>query len=547
MLADQGVSEPAPRRRAAGRSRRSAHGLAIGALLLQAVAGPPPSALAQSAPGQSAPQTKGNSKHDPRRAAVLAGPDVRATRTVTSFASALACMDGLLLQYGKHDITVISNGVPDATDTLHLGTRDMVISALDTMSLRSGAFKYIDADQSDADVMHMQQAAGGTMKTADYYIKGTISQVDQGVLSSGKKAGAALNFLSFGRSQDLQVTDVSVDLSMFHVSDRTLISGVRAQNTMQIVRSGSSTDLGGLLKFASVLYEVHEDRAQGSHQTVRTLIELSLIELMGKFTKVPYWRCLALPDADPKAREVALEYYSRMNPSQQIIATETALGGHDYYHGAKDGIMSPELGEAIARYRVENGLGAGPHVDFELYFSFLAKGWVADGDAGDKRHAPVFAPAAADDTLQFDMDVPSTVAQGDALTITLRPNRNAYFYCFMAGGTPSEVYRIYPNQFTGEQPMTPRGSSLVIPGDGHQVAIRLNDPGKERVACIGRESPYTRMPRSMTMRDFVVFKYNGHLPALDLVVNEHQGFDPTGLHSSVRFRDIVVASRRAEP
>lgn len=482
-------------------------------------------------------------KNDPRRAAVAAGPDVRATRTVTNFAEALSCMDDLLLQYGKHDIAIINNGIPDATDTLHVGTRDMVISALDAMSLKSGAFKYVDADQSDETIKFVSDG----VLPADYYIKGSISQIDQEVLSSGKRMGVATEFLSLGGSKDRSVTNIAIELGIYRTHDRTLIRGVRTQNTMQVVRRGSGADVGGLLPFASLLYEVHSDRAQGSHQTVRTLIELSLIELIGKFTKVPYWRCLALPTSDPAVRQQADDYFARMKPSEQIAATETALHHLGYYRGAFDGILSPSLAEAIARYRAENGLGSGPHVDFELYFSFLAKGLVANGDIGGKRPTgPLMPVATADTGLKFSMDVQPVVAQGDLLQLQLTPDRDAYFYCFM-GGAHGVAYRIYPNRFSGDQPVTRAGGKLIIPEKKDGFDIRLNDLGKERVACIARESPYDAPPPSVAAKDLFPIQPQPGLSGLDTVILEHQKRDSMGMHSSVQVKEIAVTRRTATP
>ncbi len=478
-------------------------------------------------------------KNDPRRAAVAAGPEMRATRTVTNFAEALTCMDSLLLQYGKRDIAVINDGIPDATETLNVGTRDMVISALDAMSLKSGAFKYVDVDQSDVNVREMQRNVNGALQPADYYIKGSISQIDQEVLSSGKRAGIATEFVSIGASKDRSVTNIALELGMYRTSDRTLIRGVRTQNTIQVVRKGKGMDVGGLLPFASLVYEVHQDRAQGSHQTVRTLVELSLIELVGKFTKVPYWRCLSLPSTDPAVRHEADDYYARMRPPEQIAAAQTALHHLGYFKGPFDGLASPQLGQAISRYRAENGLGSGPHVDFELYFSFLTKGLVANGDIGAKRPRPILSAPIADDSLSFTMDVDEVVQQGSRLSVQLTPSKDAYFYCFMAG-SGKDAYRIYPNRFTGEQPLTRGGSTLRIPAEENEFAIRLNEVGVERVACIAREQRYDVPPPSVQGDDLAPITARGKMSGLDTVINEHQKRDTLGLASSFQVKEIQV-------
>lgn len=487
------------------------------------------------------------SKRDPRRAAVASAPTVRATKAITNFSQALSCMDDLFLQYGKHDIGIISNDLPDATETLKVGTREMLISALDAMSLKSGAFKYIDAsyDASNDGIRNMQQQVQGKNLVANYYIKGGITQVDQGVLSKSKRAGVAFDFLSVGASSDRSVSNVALELGIYRTDDRTQIRGVRTANMMQVVRSGSGVDLGGLIPFASLLFEVSNDRAQGSHQTVRTLIELSLIELTGKFTKVPYWRCLSLPSSDPAAMQAAEEYYSRMKPEEQITAAQTALAAAGLYNGGYEGAMTPALAGAITRYRAQHNLAPGPHVDFDLYFSFLTKGLVADGEgAGHKRRPPALAAKPQHDSLAFELKTRPIVEQGSSMRLELTANKDAYFFCFMAAGAKGAA-RIYPNRFTGAQPLTPAGTTLVIPAADAPYSVRLNDAGTERIACIARQRPFETLPDLVKMQALKVQEVNNPLGPLEAIINDFQRADPAGLESSVQVQSVQVVRQTA--
>lgn len=489
---------------------------------------------------------------DARGASVYAGPSVRATRTVTNFADALSCMDDLFLQYGKSDIGVLSDGIPDATETIKLGARDIVISTLDAMSIKSGAFRFVDLDKADENVAGMQQLVGSQQALADYYIKGTISQVDQEVMSDSKRSGFAIKQFSAGRSKDRMVGNISIELGVYNVRTRSLVRGARSQNTIQIIRSGSGTDVEGLLPFASLVYEVKQDRSQGTHQTVRTLIELSMIELLGKFTKVPYWRCLSLPAADPTARRAALEYFQGMRVPQQLIAAQNALAKANYYAGDVTGQASPQFAEAVSRYRIEKGLAPGPDVDFELYYSFLTQGLVANpevttGSGRRKITAPLLAEKPADSGLNFTLetktqgDNPNAVTQGEIFRVLVRPNKDAFFYCYMGGEKEKTAYRIYPNRFSGDQPRILAGQTLRIPATDQQFSIRFNDLGREQVACIAREQRYEEpLPNSLRIKDLEAIEAPGQLNGVGSVINEHQKRDALGLRSTVRVVTINV-------
>lgn len=483
---------------------------------------------------------------DAREAAVLAAPDTRATRTVTNFADALTCMDGLLLQYGKKDIVIITDGIPDATETFKVGTREMVISALDTMSLRSGAFRFVDADFGDQNIAAMQRQMNGRSQGADYYIKGSISQVDQQVMVDGKRAGLAISEFSIGRSKDRMVSNVSLELGIYNVRDRTLIRGVRTQNTIQVIRSGTGTDVEGLLPFASLVYEVRQDRAQGTHQTIRTLVELSLIELVGKFTKVPYWRCLSLPSTDPTARRVALEYFNAMPVADRVIAAQAALktpvgDRPGLYAGSIDGLPSPALSQAIMRYRVERNLAPGTDIDFELYFSFLSSDLATAADVPTARRPPPDLTPEPIDALDFTLEVAPTVQRGQTVRVVLQPSKDAYFYCYMGGAKEQTAIRIFPNRFDSGQ--TAANAVRRIPADEQQFSIRLDKVGQEQIACIARLTPYEgKLPPSVITPDLQA-PIPSPLPSLtgiQAVINEHQKFDTQGFNSVVRVATVEV-------
>src|SRR5947207_15518826 len=72
-------------------------------------------------------------------AEIRKGPEDRPQRSITGFSQALRCMDTLMLDYGVHDMTMLTEDINDETKKLNAGTRDMLISAVSDMSRRSRA------------------------------------------------------------------------------------------------------------------------------------------------------------------------------------------------------------------------------------------------------------------------------------------------------------------------------------------------------------------------------------------------------------------------
>src|SRR5205814_6538111 len=54
----------------------------------------------------------------------LKGPETAPVRTITTFSSALSCMDNMFLMHGVRDLVVITEDLTDATKKVSAGTKD---------------------------------------------------------------------------------------------------------------------------------------------------------------------------------------------------------------------------------------------------------------------------------------------------------------------------------------------------------------------------------------------------------------------------------------
>ena len=239
---------------------------------------------------------------NPERAGIIASPKTPPVKNITSFTPALQCMDNLFGAYGKRDIIITSAGIPDATGQIRAGTKDMMISAISKMSRKSKAFRFIDFDQNQTDILAVQQLIGVTndILIPNYYIRGAITQLDAGVANDRVGGGIAIPQGAIGVNRDQLVSVVSMDLNMGDIVTRQIISGIQANNSIAIVRKGQGADFDGQIGKVGLFFNVSMDRSEGPHASVRTLLELSLIEVLGKLAQVPYWKCLEIPQTNPQ-------------------------------------------------------------------------------------------------------------------------------------------------------------------------------------------------------------------------------------------------------
>ncbi len=154
----------------------------------------------------------------------------------------------------------------------------------------------------------------------------------------------------------------------------SIMPGVTSRNSVVIMKSGRGVDGDAAYHKFGVSYSMKLSKSEGQSQALRGLIELAAIELMGKLTKTPYWRCLGTDSA--KSEEVKLEiadwYYAMAATRVELIAYfQNQMRRRGFYDGPIDGEFNPAIDEAIANYREALGMSKKALLDEEFFKRYL--------------------------------------------------------------------------------------------------------------------------------------------------------------------------------
>ena len=446
-----------------------------------------------------------------QKAPVIAQPKARAVQNITSFSQSLRCMDELFLAFGVRDVVITSQGIPDATGEIKTGTKEMMISSVSKMSVRSGAFRFVDYDQTQFDINALQQLVGFTddFLVPNYYIRGAITQLDEQVLS--ESAGGALQIKTFGigASKDQVLSVVSVDLNVGNLLTRQIIAGTSANNSIAVRRSGQALDGNAQIEKIELglSFNVSMNRSEGMHQSIRTLVDLSMIETLGKLSQVPYWRCLGIQQTNPSMVAQARSWFEDMSAEEQVTFVQRALHGKGLYDGPLDGKSGPVLREAVGVYQASQGLLADGRIDFDLYASLisedLALGRAPAKDVVPQPFKPQTKPARRllGLTLTTEKGRQPTYQVGDKLSFTLQTSGDAFAYCYYQDSA-SKVARVFPNRFQPNA-LVAGGAPIKVPGPGAQFEILLEQPAAhEDVLCVASDVELgMELPESLKAQD----------------------------------------------
>ncbi|MBK1720096.1 hypothetical protein CKO27_21055 [Thiocystis violacea] len=236
----------------------------------------------------------------------LADPASPPVTRLTSFSDALACMDDLFARSGAKTRLVTALSLPDQTGkNIGGGTRTMLISTISEMNRRSNAFRFVDIPQtfsgvtpnpetSRIDVDYLNAMPDGlTIDWPDYILEASVSELDQGVSSTSAGGGLDLGQVGGGISRERQVSAMTIDFNVKVGKTMKIINGAGSTNSVALVNRGKGLDLDARLKTVGGYFTLSVDRAEGQHAALRSLIQLSTIEVLGKLAGVPYQQCLS--------------------------------------------------------------------------------------------------------------------------------------------------------------------------------------------------------------------------------------------------------------
>lgn len=479
-------------------------------------------------------------------------PSVRPVRAMSSFSDSLQCMDQLMREAQVPTILITSKQIPDFSTRAPVATKELIITALSQMSRVSNVFRYVDYE---VDLVRQDTVQNLTnillnnnqiqLQRPSLYFSGAISYVDQNVLSNRGNLGTSATRLETGYSRNRTATVVALELHLGDFRTRTLIPGMDSANEVIIGNGGEGLDLAGRIGEYGWQFNVGKDYAQGSGAAVRTLVELAVIELAGKWAKVPYWQCLTLEQTHPNFQRQLRDWYDQgaEGVHQALVKQSLISKGYLPLSGSNDQNAALVFRQALARFQADQAMVVTGVVDFPTYERALRDfvslddrgtlvryGWrsVAADPVAVAKSDPLPLPSSQQTyghkpiqrtlSLQIEnvMNGRTQFEIGEQIFISATVTRNSYLACYLANATGS-VIRLIPN--AGARTYVAASQAIRLPdwmSPNPGYVIETAGAGTEGLACVAtdedvigllpdplRSPPFTPLPGVLGLAEVV--------------------------------------------
>ena len=467
-------------------------------------------------------------------ARLAATPDALPQKAITNFSKPLQCMDEMFVRYNISDLRLGAQNILDPSSDIQTASKDMMITAISEMSRKSKAVRFVvlGSDMFDITQFH-QYHTKQEFQSPDFFIRIAAPQVDKGAII--QRTGFGLRFggdLSGEYSKDRMVSIVTLDMNLGVVKTLEIVPGMTSSNSIAITRRGSSTDVSGAIKKFGALFQIGLDSSEGLNHSVRTLIELGSIELMGRLTKVPYWECLDVPSTSPLVQEQIRDWYLELDEQERRVFVQSKLDALSYYDGKVDGKPTANLRRSIALFKKDNGLPADGRIDQGLYHRLMIDStpikkaymplithklkWTTNDEYLDEEYnftvgETISEPVHQHTKLEEDFVEPLIMSldtgrgqkpifnAGESLSFKVKTTADAYVYCYYQEAK-GDIFKVFPNRFSPNA-LISASNDLVVPSS-KQFQLKLEQRGdKESVMCIAsHEDLDAKLPMVLSER-----------------------------------------------
>lgn len=428
---------------------------------------------------------------NPERAVRVAQPENGPVRNFTSFSPSLRCLDGMLAKAGRPGTLISSTGFPDLTKKVNIGADEMLVNAVNQMNRQSRAYVFIDQSlEKDWGQISLLTPKEENL-TPRLYIRAAITQVDQGVLSdSGSlsldftnapnpwnpfKADLKGSNLTAGRDASL----ISVDMHLVSFPDKTIVPGSSVANTMVVTTDSRGGQIDGLIRLTGFDFSIKITRVESLGQAVRNLVELGVIELLGRHARVPYWQCLNLRPSNQKLDNLDEARFTALSREARVTEIQKLLISTGYLSSPASGRLDQTTRAAISHFQADEKLIATGDVNYQLLVLLKEK---ALGFNRSRKPFPTPNKGPEPPALSLTPER-QTYRKGDTLKLQLTANKDGFLRCFHQSGT-GPIVQILPLA-AGGLLRAKAGKTLPVPSRDAQFDIKFESRGaEEAVLCI---------------------------------------------------------------
>ncbi len=196
----------------------------------------------------------------------------------------------------------------------------------------------------DPNYVLSEAQTGGNIKRAlpQIVLAGGITEFDKDMIEKSRRLRSEVSIQEgdygskynhdggAGYSAEGGVSRMTLDLQLMNYKTQTYIANVQSINQVNIRKTKIGWSIGYYFQGSGGAFEYELKKKQGKYHAIRLLVELSVLEVLGKYFDVPYWRCVEGSKPNVTMVNRMREEFADLSDTQQLSFLKEYLFFHGY-------------------------------------------------------------------------------------------------------------------------------------------------------------------------------------------------------------------------
>ena len=271
---------------------------------------------------------------------------------MNKYTDALENLNELMEVYKESGISLAVMPVENKTSAIGKLPNDvtiMVKSAINEIGSKVRVFQYSDQVLNDVKKLYIVEGAITEFDTTNKTKKGFNAGVHGG--------GGRGEYDTDGSSDaDDSVSHMTIDFNLIEASTGAYVPKVHTSNTIKIIKKSASNDFGFSILGSGFGLSASGSKSQGIHSAIRLLVDLSMVELIGKFREYPYWVAVSGGKVNQRLLRRMKKNFLRFPAESKSIYITHLLSLIDSSIKGQESQLDARTKQAIVKYKTEYAL-----------------------------------------------------------------------------------------------------------------------------------------------------------------------------------------------
>lgn len=209
-----------------------------------------------------------------------------------------------------------------------------------------------------------------------FVINGAITDFDENIVLINDRFDLGGYYkeadAEYGNNNNRSISAVGLDFTLMNVTTGEYLKEVFSSNRMEIQSMNKNREIGFSIVGNGLGVSSYVSSQNGIHAAIRLLVELSLVELIGKWKQYPYWVAIPGKKLEKNVKEKMMADFIVAPKKEQIIQIQRLLSPMHKGRMPTDGILTPLLERGIIEFKShQNIMPINSQISVELYMALL--------------------------------------------------------------------------------------------------------------------------------------------------------------------------------